>query len=159
MPSTPAVKRVARIAQCHSVLSVRGKEKMANKVYEIITQKIIEKLEQGTIPWKKPFRSAQAVNWETQKPYRGINTLLLEPGEYATFRNIQKHGGKVKKGEQAQIAVLWKWVEKKTDEHEEDGEKEAEKYPLLRYYRVFEINSQVEGLERCDLFRDKWMIP
>lgn len=115
---------------------------MGMSVYEIVTQKIIEKLEQGVVPWRKPWINGTAVNWVTQKPYRGINTLLLEPGEYATFKQITEAGGKVKKGEKGHIVVFWKWLEK---EDEETGE--TEKVPLLRYYKVFEINTQCEGLE------------
>ena len=37
---------------------------------------------------------------------------------------------------------FWKWLEK---EDEDTGE--TVKIPFLRYYRVFEINSQVEGLK------------
>lgn len=114
-------------------------EKM--NVYEMVTQKIIEQLEQGVIPWRKPWTNANAVNWVTQKPYRGINTMLLNPGEYATFKQISEAGGKVKKGEKSEIVVFWKWLEK------ENEEGEMEKIPFLRYYRVFEINTQVEGLE------------
>lgn len=113
-------------------------------IYEIVTNKIIEKLEKGTIPWRKPFVERRPVNWLTQKPYRGINLLLLDGGEYATFKQIKEHGGKVKKGEKSHIAVFFKWIEKET---ERDGEIEIEKIPLLRYYRVFEINTQCEGLE------------
>lgn len=114
---------------------------MSNKIYEMVTNRIIEKLEKGVVAWRKPFVDRMAVNWLTQKPYRGINTLLLDGGEYATFNQISKHGGKVKKGEKSTIAIFWKLVEKEDD----DGEKEV--YPLLRYYRVFEINTQCEGLE------------
>ena len=54
---------------------------MTNSVYEIVTNKIMEKLEQGTVPWQKPWVNGNAaVNWKTQKPYRGINTMLLESG-------------------------------------------------------------------------------
>lgn len=112
-------------------------------VYQIVTDRIIEKLEKGIAPWRRPWNaSGIAVNWKTQKPYRGINTLLLEPGEYATFNQIKEAGGKVKKGAQSDIVVFWKWLEK---EDEDTGEKV--KIPFLRYYRVFEINSQVEGLK------------
>lgn len=111
-------------------------------VYEIVTQKIIEKLEEGVIPWRKPWTNANAVNWVTQKPYRGINTMLLEPGEYATFKQITSAGGKVKKGGKSNIVVFWKMLEK---EDVDSGEKEL--IPMLRYYRVFEINTQVEGLQ------------
>ena len=39
-----------------------------------------------------------AVNWKTQKPYRGINTMLLDPGEYVTFKQVQEiKGGKNQK--------------------------------------------------------------
>lgn len=115
---------------------------MAINIYEMVTQKIIEQLEKGVVPWRKPWVNFTAVNWVTQKPYRGINTLLLDGGEYATFKQIQQAGGKVKKGEKGHIVVFWKWVEK---EDEETGE--IIKIPFLRYYKVFEINTQVEGLE------------
>ncbi|MED4456166.1 zincin-like metallopeptidase domain-containing protein [Metabacillus fastidiosus] len=115
---------------------------MAVNVYEMVTNKIIEKLEQGTIPWRKPWTGqAMAVNWNTQKPYRGINTMLLEPGEYATFKQISEAGGKVKKGAKSEIVVFWKFLEKENEE----GEKEN--IPFLKYYRVFNIATQVEGLK------------
>ncbi|KON83483.1 antirestriction protein [Sporosarcina globispora] len=115
---------------------------MQKNVYEIITERVIEQLAKGVIPWRKPWINGGAVSWKTQKPYRGINTFLLEAGEYATFKQIKEAGGKVKKGEKSHIVVFWNWLEK---ENEERGE--IEKIPYLRYYRVFEINSQVEGLE------------
>lgn len=118
---------------------------MSKKVYELITQKIIEKLEKGVIPWKQPFSNYRAVNWRTQRPYRGINVLLLEPGEYATFKQIKESGGKVKKGEKSHIVVFWRLLEK--EKTNDEGETEITKIPLLRYYRVFEINTQCEGLK------------
>lgn len=111
-------------------------------VYEIVTNKVLEKLEQGVIPWRKPWvNRGQAVNWLTQKSYRGINAMLLDPGEYATFNQISSFGGRIKKGEESHIVVFWKWLEK---ENEETGK--IEKMPLLRFYKVWEINSQCEGL-------------
>ncbi len=115
---------------------------MSKKIYDMITNKIIEKLGAGTVPWRQPFVNGIAVNWKTQKPYRGINTMLLDGGEYATFNQIKEAGGNVKKGEKSHIVVFWKWLEK---EDEESGE--IENIPYLRYYRVFEVGSQVEGLE------------
>jgi len=67
---------------------------MAKKsVYEIVTERIMEKLRQGEIPWRKPWNSYPAVNWASQRAYRGLNQLLLEPGEYATWNQIKKAGG------------------------------------------------------------------
>ncbi len=34
---------------------------MAKSVYEIITEKIIEKLEKGVVPWRKPWTNSNAV--------------------------------------------------------------------------------------------------
>ncbi|WP_318035965.1 ArdC-like ssDNA-binding domain-containing protein [Halobacillus shinanisalinarum] len=115
---------------------------MSKKIYDMITNQIIEKLEQGVVPWKKPFRNGIAVNWKTQKPYRGINTMLLDGGEYATFKQIKEAGGKVKKGEKSHIVVFWKMIEVEDQETEEE-----KKVPLLRYFRVFDVGSQVEGIE------------
>lgn len=116
---------------------------MSKKIYEMVTNRIMEKLKEGTIPWRRPFSNFSPVNWATQREYRGINTLLLEPGgEYATFKQIKDAGGKVKKGEKANLVVFWKWLEIKDEETEE-----VKNIPFLRYYHVFEINTQVEGLE------------
>ncbi|USK77801.1 ArdC family protein [Peribacillus frigoritolerans] len=116
---------------------------MGVNVYEMVTDKIIEKLEQGVVPWRKPWvNGGAAVNWKTETAYRGINTMLLEPGEYATFKQIKEAGGKVKKGEQSHLVVFWKML----DGEDKNTGKET-KIPLLRYYRVFEINTQVEGLQ------------
>jgi len=120
---------------------------MANKkVYEIVTEKMIERLEKGDIPWRRPWVGEGAVSWAEQRPYRGINALLLEPGEYATFNQISKNGGKVKKGQKGHLVVFWKWIEIE-EEDEETGETTKKNIPFLRYYKVFEINSQVEGLD------------
>ena len=116
---------------------------MSQKIYEMVTDRIIKELEKGVVPWRRPWVVNAAVNWTTQKPYRGINTLLLPPGEYATFKQISEAGGKVKKGEHGHIVVFWRWIEK--EDEEETGK--MKKIPFLRYYKVFEINTQCEGLE------------
>jgi antirestriction protein ArdC len=48
-------------------------------------------LESGAVPWCRPWKSGTAVNWLTQKPYRGINALLLDTGEDA-IRNGSEEG-------------------------------------------------------------------
>ena len=111
-------------------------------VYEIVTERIIEKLKQGEIPWRRPWNAYPAVNWVTQKPYRGINQLLLDPGEYATWNQVKKAGGRVKKGAKSHMVTFWKLIEVKN----EDEEGVVETIPFLRYYRVFNIKD-CEGLE------------
>ena len=51
---------------------------MSTKVYEIITNEIIQKLEEGVIPWERPWDGMYAPkNFVTGKEYRGINAILL----------------------------------------------------------------------------------
>lgn len=114
-----------------------------SKVYEIVTKRVIEEMEKGIIPWARPWQEGlnKPVNWVTGKSYRGINRILLPSGEYATYNQITKAGGKVKKGEKSWIVTFWKLLEIK-----DEKTKEIETIPFLRYYRVFEISRQCEGL-------------
>lgn len=115
---------------------------MSNKVYELVTEQIIERLNEGVIPWQKPWANGGAYSWNTEKPYRGINQFLLDGGEYATFNQIKEAGGKVKKGARSQIIVFWKmW------QTEDDASGEEIKVPVLRYYKVFKVGEQTEGIE------------
>jgi len=112
-------------------------------IYAEITNRIIDQMEQGTIPWQKPWvASGSCVSYATGKPYSLLNQMLLgRPGEYATFKQVQAAGGYVKKGAKASMVVFWKWLEQ---EDEETGEKKE--IPFLRYYNVFHID-QCEGLK------------
>lgn len=114
----------------------------SNKIYETITNLVIEKLENGVIPWHQGWQNGGAVNWKTQKAYRGINSMILPDGEYATFKQIKEAGGKVKKGSKSFPIVFWKWTE-----YEDTETGETEKIPFMKQFNVFEINTQVEGLE------------
>ncbi len=113
-------------------------------VKEIVTNEIIKKLEKGTIPWHKPWQGGEAVNYVTQKPYSGINRLLLDGGEYITFKQATERGGKVKKGAKAKTVVFYKDYE--ITDIDADGNEEKKIVPVLRYYKVFSL-TDVEGLE------------
>ena len=82
-------------------------------IYAEITNRIIAEMEQGTIPWKKPWvGSGNAISYATGKPYSILNQMLLgEPGEYLTFNECRKAGGHIRKGEKARMVVFWKWIE------------------------------------------------
>ena len=120
---------------------------MANKVYDYITEEIIRKMKEEKIaPWQKPWIGEQ-VNYVTQKPYRGVNTLLLKKsGEYLTFNQIKEKGGNLKKGSKSEIVIFFKPVHDKKIKNTERDEENKEKYVVLRYYRVFHLDD-VEGLE------------
>ncbi|MCY9763519.1 zincin-like metallopeptidase domain-containing protein [Paenibacillus alvei] len=119
---------------------------MAKTVYEIITEEIIKKLELGVAPWRKPWKPGyEAISWKTGNQYRGINTLLTEPGgEYATWKQITEAGGRIKPGEAKNSTMIVYYGEGKEKNNDGDEEK---KYRFLKYYRVYNVTTQVEGLE------------
>lgn len=120
---------------------------MAKSVYELVTDRIIEQLEKGVIPWQKPWTGVRsgAYNRISKKSYSLLNQMLLQhKGEYATFKQWQDLGGHVRKGEKSEIVCFWKI--QPVEEEQEDGTKAVKQIPLLRYYNVFHI-SQVDGVE------------
>ena len=120
---------------------------MKKDIYEMVTDRIIEQLEKGYIPWQKPWTGVHdgAYNRISNKPYSLLNQMLLsKTGEYASFKQWTELGGHIRKGEKAEIVTFWKIQQ--IEEENEDGEKVIKQIPLLRYYNVFHI-SQVEGVE------------
>lgn len=120
---------------------------MSTSVNEIVTNRIIEELEKGNIPWQRPWSTAgrYAMSHSTKKPYSLLNQMLLRPGEYLTFEECKREGGKVKKGEKGNFVVSWAKLKKV--ETDEDGNERTTIIPRLKYYYVFEV-SQCEGIER-----------
>lgn len=117
-------------------------------VYQIVTDRIIAMLEQGEIPWEKPWVGTPdgAISYATGKPYSVLNQLLLgKPGEYLTFKQIQEAGGKIKKGAKSRMIVFWKWIQKEP-EFDDEGKMKIETIPFLRYYNVFHIED-CDGIE------------
>lgn len=120
---------------------------MAKSVYEMVTDRIIEQLENNIIPWQKPWTGIRsgAFNRISKKPYSLLNQMLLKfDGEYASYKQWQDLGGHVRKGEKSEIVCFWK-IQPVEEEHE-DGTKEVKQIPLLRYFNVFHI-SQVDGVK------------
>ena len=120
---------------------------MSKSVYEMVTKRIIEQLENGVIPWEKPWTGVRsgAFNRVSKKSYSLLNQMLLKyEGEYATFKQWTELGGHIRKGEKSEIIVFWKVLP--VEEVQEDGTKIVKQIPLLKYINVFHI-SQVEGVE------------
>ena len=120
---------------------------MSKSVYEMVTERIIDQLEQGVIPWQKQWTGIRsgAYNRVSKKPYSLLNQMLLHhEGEYATYKQWESLGGHVRKGAKSEIVVFWKI--QPVEAEKEDGTREVKQIPLLRYYNVFHI-SQVDGVE------------
>lgn len=125
---------------------------MNNNVYQMVTDRIVEMLQQGIIPWRRPWKGSKAtaadsaISYTSRRAYSPINQWLLGnvPGEYLTFNEVKKLGGSVKKGAKAGMVVFFTKAQYK--KKNDDGTEELVEYPLLRYYYVFHIN-QTEGIK------------
>ena len=128
---------------------------MGIDVYGMVTDRIIGMLEQGIIPWHRPWTGAGrwAIKRTTGEPYSLLNQLLLEkPGEYLTFMQCKKEGGRVKKGAKSKVVVFWKILDRvrtAEDGHtvlDAHGQPVFDHIPYLQYSNVFHIDD-CEGLE------------
>lgn len=114
-------------------------------VYNAVTERIITQLEKGIVPWEKPWTgvSSGAVSGTTGKAYSLLNQILLEKsGKYYTMNQVNKLGGRVRKGSTANMVVFWKQV---PVTETIDGITKQKTVPLLKYYSVFH-ESQCDGL-------------
>lgn len=115
-------------------------------VYETISNRIIEALQSGVIPWKKRWSADAPRNLETGKKYRGINRLLLQAAPYdspfwLTFNQARARNGSVKRGERGTPIVFWKVTEG------EERQEERERKFLLRYSTVFNVEQTTLSVE------------
>jgi antirestriction protein ArdC len=122
-------------------------------VYGIVTEQIVNMLERGVVPWRKPWTSTGLPrNLVSKKPYRGVNVFLLSASKYVspfwlTMRQANEPGGHIRKSEESTAVVFWKIEDAKRSTENPDTEDSNEKNRrrfLLRYYRVF-------NLEQCQL--------
>lgn len=118
-------------------------------VYESVTNRIIESLEAGVIPWKREWKtsgktSGLPYNLVSGKPYRGVNILTLFCSPYqsrgwATYKQAQELGYQVRKGEKATPIVFWKFPSKAEKLANPDAA------PFARLYSVFNVE-QLDGV-------------
>ena len=124
---------------------------MTKDIYSLVTERIISELENGVIPWQKPWNGVKdgAYNRISKKPYSLLNQMLLKhKGEYLTYKQASELGGHVRKGEKSEIVVFWKIIP--IEEKQEDGTLIIKQLPYLKYHNVFHI-SQIEGIDPLKL--------
>ena len=118
-------------------------QEFTKDVYALVTDRIIELLKVGTIPWQKPWTDAGLPrNIISKRPYRGINIMLLnalgyEQNLFLTWKQIKTISASVKKGEKGQFVVFFKRIELVK---EINGEQKTENKYVLRYYKVFNVS-------------------
>lgn len=125
------------------------KSSTGKSVYEIVTERIVGMLQQEILPWVKPWDACRAVNYVTQRPYTGINILLLDrAGEYLTYKQLKDAGGTLKPGAETYIAAQYVVKPAKDEEEEEatESDKKSKGYAYMRYFRLYHITDCV-GIE------------
>lgn len=118
------------------------------QAYETITQKIIDSMENGTVPWRKPWSANVPKNLFSGKSYRGVNNWLLSMIDtqlpaFATFNQVKQHGGMIKKGSKS-VPVYF--FQMKNYKEEKDGEEKLRKIPIMRQYAVFTLED-IDGID------------
>lgn len=118
--------------------------------YQTITDQMIELLEAGTAPWRKPW-SEQAglpMSMSSRKPYRGINVFVLSltaqvkgygSSWWGTYKQIEALGGQVRKGEKSTTVIYWS-----TFQVLDEATGKTKTIPSIRTFRVFNAD-QAEG--------------
>lgn len=124
-------------------------------VYDIVTDKIIDQLEKGVVPWRKTWNfNGDSFKNIRGNEYSGVNVLLLSMSTmskgysspyWCTYKQAVDLGGHVKKGEKATLVIYWKMLEKDTGKTDENNNPIKKTIPLLRYYNVFNIE-QTENI-------------
>jgi len=122
-------------------------------IYEVVTERILKKMEQGVIPWRKTWATGLPKSLTTGKEYRGMNIVLLglagfNSRYWVTFREAQRLGGYVRKGEKATPVYFWHWrtSEEMAKLREKTGK---ENLAPCTSFISFAFNlDQVEGIER-----------
>lgn len=131
-------------------------------VYDEVTQRIVEALERGVVPWVRPWNDAKCGdasiphNAATGRPYSGVNVLLLwmfgPPGApaYITYKQAEALKAQVRGGEKG-YRVVYADSHVKRETQPDGTEAIVNAYSFLKRYTVFHI-SQVDNLP--DRFKD-----
>ena len=132
--------------------------------YQEVTDRIVEALEAGTMPWRRPWNpdlagsDALPRNATTRRKYHGINVLQLGLSPFAwstgdnrwcSYRQAAERGWQVRNGERGTTVFFFKKLAVKdgagTGDMVGGGEAEERFIPMLRAYSVFHA-SQMDGI-------------
>ncbi len=127
--------------------------KMKKDIYQDVTNKIVNEIESGALPWVKEWSGFSGLpeNAITGRQYNGINTLILwlmggELGfsshRWCTYKQAREANGFVRKGEKSIPVVFYKPLTR--DVENASGELEEKSIPMMRVFNVFNLD-QIDG--------------
>lgn len=141
----------------------------SNDLRQQVNEKLMEALSKNILPWRRPWSSGVSGrhrNFVSQRPYSGVNPLLLElhnlkhgltSNQFATFRQWESIGCSVKKrpshvpSGKWGCTVVWCSKVKKKVIDKATGEEDESSFFCLRSFVVFsadQVNGQaVENLK------------
>ena len=112
-------------------------------LYKEVTEKVLQLMEEHGSGFTLPFArmGGWPVNAATGNRYHGINTLMLGlfgggATIWASYKQWQKVGAQVRRGEQGMHIVFYKTGNGERD-NVKTGEREGYTYPILRHSSVF----------------------
>jgi antirestriction protein ArdC len=125
---------------------------MQQSIYDTVTNRIIENLEKGCIPWLKPWHTENTLdkNILTGNEYNGINRIILgmsgfQSNVWGSFKQWQNLGANVRKGQTGTAIVFYSPV-KTTSINPDTNQNEESFYACMKTYYVFNAE-QVENIE------------
>lgn len=136
-------------------------QRNGSTLYSEVTDRIIAQIEEGTLPWVRPWDDGKAAlglprNTGTGRRYSGINVLILwhrlfEQGygsqRWLTYRQAQALGGNVRKGEQGTtVCYADRFTPKSGDDIPTGPDGEPRQIAFLKRFTVFNLD-QCEGLD------------
>jgi len=129
-------------------------------VFKVVTDQVLKLLDEGIVPWHRPWQACWPTSYTTNKEYQGINLFLLqsryESPYWLTFRQAQKLGGSIRAGEHGRpIVFVDRYVKEDTDA---EGNKAFRVVRFLKHYTVFNWE-QCKGIpEKRPVERDNQLI-
>ncbi|HGT2644337.1 TPA: zincin-like metallopeptidase domain-containing protein [Legionella pneumophila] len=97
--------------------------------HEVIAERLIQQLKQGTAPWQRPWEPGAPnafipMNPITGKRYKGINAIALMAQDYRdprwmTYKQAEEAQAQVQKGEKGSAIQYWKFTEEQIKKDEQ----------------------------------------
>lgn len=124
--------------------NIFGYQYLKNMKIEELNKLIKDVIEKEGVFWNKPWFVIPKQNGYTGHIYRGLNRFFLKEQFYFTPKQIQKLGGKVKKGAKSDCVIYFNTFMKMNSDGDPDN---SEIFTVLKGHIVYGL-SQIEFPEK-----------